>query len=182
MYFENLDDIADTDRLATMMSHLLTAELERFSGVTMVSQQRIQAALLQRGQLTRNLDRPAAIDLARQMGVESLVIGQATRANGRPALVEMPGTSTGRDAWHQTSTPDQHCPVEMPGTSTGHSSGRYLVDPAFSRESPLEEPKPGTAPHPAAWRGQLQLFGLPALRYWSAGWPAIHHSRRGRRS
>ena len=96
MFFENLSDVADSDRLAVMMTHLLTAELSRATGATVISQQRLQAALLQREE-PRLLDRPAAFELAGELSVESLLIGQVTRANDRlSARVEALAAADGR--------------------------------------------------------------------------------------
>ncbi|HLE72099.1 MAG TPA: protein kinase, partial [Vicinamibacteria bacterium] len=84
LYFENLSDPADSDRLARMLGSLLTTELSRTEGLRVVSSQRLFDIAKGLGQDEEGMvSRSVATEVARRAEVGTMVLGQLTRVGER---------------------------------------------------------------------------------------------------
>lgn len=76
MYFENLADPNDSDKLARMVTSLVTTEMSALPGLSVVSRQRLYDIAKRLGKSESGiLDRTVATDVAREAGVTRMITG-----------------------------------------------------------------------------------------------------------
>ncbi|MBI5868836.1 MAG: tetratricopeptide repeat protein, partial [candidate division Zixibacteria bacterium] len=76
MYFENMADPNDPDKLARMVTSLVTTEMSASPGLSVVSRQRLYDIARRLGKTeTGILDRSVATDVAREAGVARMITG-----------------------------------------------------------------------------------------------------------
>ena len=96
VYFENLTDPGDPERLGPMLRSLLITELGSSSGLDVVSSQRVYDIAKQLG-AAETLNRSIATEVARRSGVANMVIGGIARAGQRIVVTtELLGVESGR--------------------------------------------------------------------------------------
>ena len=96
VYFENLTDPGDPERLGPMLTSLLITELGSSAGLDVVSSQRVYDIAKQLGAAER-MNRSIATEVARRSGVANMVIGGIARAGQRIVVTtELLGVESGR--------------------------------------------------------------------------------------
>jgi tetratricopeptide (TPR) repeat protein len=97
MYFENLTDPGDSDRLARMLTQLLTSELSATPELHVTSQQRLHdvARRVRSGEAT--VDGVVASEVAEAAGIRTMIVGQVAELGARIlASVELVDVESGR--------------------------------------------------------------------------------------
>ena len=97
MYFENLTDPSDSDRLARMLTQLLTSELSATPELHVTSRQRLHdvARLVRPGDTS--VDGVVASEVAEAAGIRTMIVGQVAEAGARIlASVELVDVGSGR--------------------------------------------------------------------------------------
>ncbi|MBI5869299.1 MAG: protein kinase [candidate division Zixibacteria bacterium] len=87
MYFENLSDPDDKERLGDIITELLTTDLSASQFIKVVSSQRIYDLLKHEGAAsTRRVDRGIATEVARKAGASRMLSGTLSRLSGRTII------------------------------------------------------------------------------------------------
>lgn len=86
MYFENLSDPDDEERLGDIITELLTTDLSGSEFVTVVSSQRLHDLLRQEGITSSRIDRSVASRIARKAGATRMLTGTLSRLAGRTVV------------------------------------------------------------------------------------------------
>jgi serine/threonine protein kinase len=97
VYFENLTDPSDPERLGPMLTSLLITELGSSAGLDVVSSQRVYDIAKQLGDAAEPLNRSIATEVARRSRVANMVVGRIARAGQRIVVTtELLGVESGR--------------------------------------------------------------------------------------
>lgn len=87
MYFENLSDPDDKERLGDIITELLTTDLSASQFIKVVSSQRIYDLLKHQGASSaRRVDRGIATEVARKAGASRMLSGTLSRLSGRTII------------------------------------------------------------------------------------------------
>jgi len=98
LYFENRIDPSDADQLGDMLTHLLTTELARESGLSVLSQQRLGETARRTGHTSGRVEPGAASEIAAAAGVTTMVLGRVSKVGGQlVASASVVDTTTGRE-------------------------------------------------------------------------------------
>jgi tetratricopeptide (TPR) repeat protein len=137
MYFENLSDPADADRLGRMLTGLLTDELAAAEGSEVINQQRLYDAASRFGGDGIS-DRETAAAVARDLGISIQLIGRVTRGEDAVlADVRAIDTASGR----VIATQEAHGQGAGDVFAVAEALGRQLqaalsASPAVERSAP----------------------------------------------
>ena len=136
MYFENLGDPSDSDRVGAMLAHLVTTDLASGGELRMVSQQRLFESARQAGQVDGRITREVASNVAERAGVGTMLLGHVARTGARTvatiSLVDREsGQTLGSCKTNGTATPDVFAMAEALAaavrktlTTSGHARKR----------------------------------------------------------
>jgi len=86
MYFENLSDPGDAERLGDIITELLTTDLSGSEYVKVISTQRLHDLLNQEGVTSDRIDRTVASQIARKAGATRMLSGTLSRLGGRTVI------------------------------------------------------------------------------------------------
>jgi eukaryotic-like serine/threonine-protein kinase len=131
VYFENLTEPADAERLGPMLTGLLVTELGSTAGLNVVSSQRLYDIAKQLGQGAEPVNRSIATDLARRSGAANMVVGRIVRTGQRIVVTtELLAVEGGRLLASQKAEGHSNEDIFAIAEALGSQVRQYLLRPS----------------------------------------------------
>lgn len=146
LYFDNLSDPDDKEKLGRMLAELVTSELSTSETVPVVSRQRLHDVARARGITDTEVDREVATQVARAAGVETMIVGQVAAAGGRIlATTELVDVASGRALASERADATSSDDVFVLASSLGDQIRRRLagIDSETWERAPPGTDSPG---------------------------------------
>jgi tetratricopeptide (TPR) repeat protein len=96
LYFENLVDAGDRERMGAVTSNLLVTSLAQVPGLNVVSTQRVLEAMRRLGRMGAVADKGVALEIAKRVRATRLVTGSILRVTPVLMTAEVTDVATGR--------------------------------------------------------------------------------------